>query len=84
MNAPEDQQSRNALADHNRHTGLLFQGLACEVHLVFEGLKLRLDQLHRERRSYLDQQFSELRAIIVEAYADLNERVERLEQRRDT
>jgi chaperonin cofactor prefoldin len=81
VSAPEDKQSRNPIANHNRHTGLLFQGLACELHFFSETLKFRLDQLHHERRAYMDQQFDELRACITDAYAHLNDRIERLDQR---
>jgi hypothetical protein len=81
VSAPENRQSHDPLADHNRQTSLLFQGLSCELHLFFEALKLRLDQLSHERRAHLEQQFQELRMCTLDAYAHLSARIERLERR---
>jgi hypothetical protein len=42
---------------------------------------MHLDQRHAEDRSHLDEQFRETRALVHLSYGQIQERVERLEQR---
>jgi hypothetical protein len=58
---------RGELADSKRHAGVLAEGLRHELQLVAEG--------------FLEEQFRETRALIQLSYGQIQERVERLEQR---
>ena len=42
---------------------------------------MHLDRRHADDRAYLDEQFRETRALIQLSYGQIQERVERLEQR---
>lgn len=72
---------RADIADARRHTGVLTEGLRHELQLVAEGFQLHLGRRHAEERTYLDDQFRETRALIQLSYGQIQERVERLEQR---
>lgn len=72
---------RGELADSKRHAGVLAEGLRQELQLVAEGFQTHLDRRHVEDRSFLEEQFRETRAIIHLSYGQIQERVERLEQR---
>jgi hypothetical protein len=72
---------RVEIADAKRHTGVLAEGLRHELQLVAEGFQLHLDRRHADDRAYLDEQFRETRALIQISYGQIQERVERLEQR---
>ena len=72
---------RADIADAKRHTGVLTEGLRHELQLVAEGFQMHLDRRHADDREYLDNQFRETRALIQLSYGQLQERVERLEQR---
>ena len=72
---------RTEIADTKRHTGVLTEGLRHELQLVAEGFRMHLDRRHSDDRAYLDEQFRETRALIQLSYGQIQERVERLEQR---
>ena len=72
---------RVEIADAKRHTGVLTEGLRHELQLVTEGFQMHLDRRHADDRAYLDEQFRETRALIQLSYGQIQERVERLEQR---
>jgi ketopantoate hydroxymethyltransferase len=72
---------RVEIADSKRHTGVLTEGLRHELQLVAEGFQMHLDRRHADDRAYLDEQFRETRALIQLSYGQIQERVERLEQR---
>jgi hypothetical protein len=72
---------RGELADSKRHAGVLAEGLRHELQLVAEGFQMHLDRRHAEDRSFLEEQFRETRALIQLSYGQIQERVERLEQR---
>jgi hypothetical protein len=72
---------RVEIADVKRHTGVLTEGLSHELQLVAEGFQMHLDRRHADDRTYLDEQFRETRALIQLSYGQIQERVERLEQR---
>jgi hypothetical protein len=72
---------RADIADAKRHTGVLTEGLRHELQLVAEGFQMHLDRRHTDDREHLDNQFRETRALIQLSYGQLQERVERLEQR---
>ncbi|MDH4078957.1 MAG: hypothetical protein OEU68_03990 [Nitrospira sp.] len=72
---------RGELVDSKRHAGVLAEGLSHELQLVAEGFQLHLDRRHAEDRSFLEEQFRETRALIHLSYGQIQERVERLEQR---
>ena len=72
---------RADIADAKRHTGVLTEGLRHELQLVAEGFQMYLDRRHADDRAYLDEQFRETRALIQLSYEQIQERVERLEQR---
>ena len=72
---------RVEIADSKRHTGILTEGLRHELQLVAEGFQMHLDRRHTDDRAYLDEQFRETRALIQLSYGQIQERVERLEQR---
>jgi hypothetical protein len=72
---------RGDIADAKRHTGVLTEGLRHEIQLVAEGFQMHLSRRHAEERSHLDEQFRETRALIQLSYGQIQERVERLEQR---
>lgn len=69
------------ISDSKRHAGILAEGLRHELQLVAEGFQLHLDRRHAEERSFLEEQFRETRALIHISYSQIQERVERLEQR---
>lgn len=69
------------IADSKRHAGVLAEGLRHELQLVAEGFQMHLDGRHAEDRSFLEEQFRETRALIQLSYGQIQERVERLEQR---
>ena len=72
---------RGDIADSKRHAGVLAEGLRHELQLVTEGFQMHLDRRHAEDRSFLEEQFRETRALIHLSYGQIQERVERLEQR---
>ena len=72
---------RVEIADSKRHTGVLTEGLRHELQLVAEGFQMHLDRRHTDDRVHLDEQFRETRALIQLSYGQIQERVERLEQR---
>lgn len=72
---------RAEIVDAKRHTGVLTEGLRHELQLVAEGVQMHLDRRHSDDRAYLDEQFRETRALIQLSYGQIQERVERLEQR---
>ena len=72
---------RIEIVDAKRHTGVLTEGLRHEIQLVAEGFQMHLDRRHVDDRAYLDEQFRETRALIQLSYGQIQERVERLEQR---
>ncbi len=72
---------RGDLADSKRHAGVLAEGFRDELQLVAEGFQMHLDRRHAEDRSFLEEQFRETRALIHISYGQIQERVERLEQR---
>ncbi|MBH0180211.1 MAG: hypothetical protein HP490_00655 [Nitrospira sp.] len=72
---------RADIADAKRHTGVLTEGLRHELQLVAEGFQMHLDRRHADDREHLDNQFKETRALIQLSYGQIQERVERLEQR---
>lgn len=72
---------RGDIADSKRHAGVLAEGLRHELQLVAEGFQMHLDRRHVEDRSFLEEQFRETRALIHLSYGQIQERVERLEQR---
>ena len=72
---------RADITDARRHTGVLTEALRHELQLVAEGFQLHLGRRHAEERTYLDDQFRETRALIHISYGQIQERVERLEQR---
>jgi len=72
---------RGEIVEAKRHTGVLTEGLRHELQLVAEGFQMHLDRRHADDRSYLEEQFRETRALIQLSYGQIQERVERLEQR---
>lgn len=72
---------RAEIADAKRHTGVLTEGLRHELQLVAEGFQMHLDRRHADDREHVDNQFRETRALIQLSYGQIQERVERLEQR---
>ncbi len=72
---------RVEIADSKRHIGVLTEGLRHELQLVAEGFRMHLDRRHTDDRVHLDEQFRETRALIQLSYGQIQERVERLEQR---
>jgi hypothetical protein len=72
---------RTEIVDAKRYTGVLTEGLRHELQLVAEGFQMHLDRRHADDRAYLDEQFRETRALIQLSYGQIQERVERLEQR---
>ncbi|ULA64636.1 MAG: hypothetical protein LZF86_160036 [Nitrospira sp.] len=72
---------RADIADAKRHTGVLTEGIRHELQLVAEGFQVHLDRRHADDRAYLDEQFKETRSPIQLSYGQIQERVERLEQR---
>lgn len=72
---------RGDISDSKRHVGVLTEGLRHELQLVTEGFQMHLDRRHAEDRSFLEEQFRETRALIHLSYGQIQERVERLEQR---
>jgi len=75
------QALRADLAEVKRHTGVLIEGLRQEFSLMTEGFQMHLDRCHVDDREYLDNQFRETRSLIHLSYGQLQERVDRLEQR---
>jgi hypothetical protein len=72
---------RGEFADSKRHAGVLAEGLRHEIQLVAEGFQMHLDRRHAEDRTFLEEQFRETRALIHLSYGQIQDRVERLEQR---
>ncbi len=72
---------RAEIADSKRHTGVLSEALRHELQLVAEGFQLHLDRRHADDRAHFDEQFRETRALIQLSYGQIQDRVERLEQR---
>ena len=72
---------RVEIADSKRHTGVFTEGLRHELQLVAEGFQMHLDRRHVDDRAHLDEQFRETRALIQLSYGQIQERVERLENR---
>ena len=72
---------RTDIVEAKRHTGVLTEGLRHELQLVAEGFQMHLDRRHADDRAYLEEQFRETRALIQLSYGQIQERVERLEQR---
>ena len=69
------------IVDAKRYTGVLNKELRHELRLVAEGFQMHLDRRHIDDRAYLNEQFRETRALIQLSYGQIQERVERLEQR---
>ncbi|WP_455378697.1 hypothetical protein [Petrachloros mirabilis] len=72
---------RADIADAKRQSGVLTEQLRHELQHVAEGFQMHLDRRHVDDRSHLDEQFRETRALIQLSYGQIQERVERLEQR---
>ena len=72
---------RTDIVEAKRHTGVLTEGLRHELQLVAEGFQMHLDRRHADDRAYLEEQFRETRALIQLSYGQIQERIERLEQR---
>ena len=72
---------RVEIVEAKRHAGVLTEGIRHELQLVAEGFQLHLDRRHVDDRAYLDEQFRETRALIQISYGQIQERVQRLEQR---
>lgn len=72
---------RGEIAEAKRHTGVLTEGIRHELQVVAEGFEMHLDRRHADDRTFLDEQFRETRALIQLSYGQIQERVERLEQR---
>lgn len=72
---------RGDIAEAKRHTGVLTEGIRHELQAVAEGFEMHLDRRHADDRTFLDEQFRETRALIQLSYGQIQERVERLEQR---
>lgn len=72
---------RADMAEIKRHTGVLIEGLRQEFNLMTEGFQMHLDRCHVDDREHLDNQFRETRSLIHLSYGQLQERVDRLEQR---
>jgi hypothetical protein len=64
-----------------RRTAILTDGVQHEFKMVAKGFQMHLDRRHADDRSYLDEQFREIRALIHLSYGQIQERVERSEQR---
>ncbi|MBA5866400.1 MAG: hypothetical protein GDA67_06850 [Nitrospira sp. CR1.3] len=75
------QELRTEIADAKRHAGVLTEGLRHELQLVAEGLQLHVSERHAEERTHMDEQFRETRALLQLSYGQVQDRVERLEQR---
>ena len=69
------------IAEARRHTGVLTERLRHELQLVAEGFQMHLGRRHAEEKSYLDEQFRETRALVQLSYGQIQDRVERPEQR---
>ncbi len=70
-----------------RHTGVLTEGLRCEVQLVAESLAMHIQVQHVQEREYFDRKFGHTDALIRSSYDHLQQqqdqirrRVERLER----
>ena len=81
LTAALGQELRADIADSKRHAGVLTEGLRHELQVVAEGFQMHLGRRHAEERSHLDAQFRETRALVQLSYGQMQERVERLEQR---
>ena len=64
-----------------RRTAILTDEVQHEFKMVAKGFQMHLDRRHTDDRAYLDEQFRETRALIQLSYGQIQERVERLEQR---
>jgi hypothetical protein len=64
-----------------RRTAVLTDGVQHEFKMVATGFQMHLNRRHTDDRAYLDEQFRETRALIQLSYGQIQERVERLEQR---
>jgi hypothetical protein len=64
-----------------RRTVVLTDGVQHEFKMGAKGFQMHLDRHHTDDRAYLDEQFRETRALIQLSYGQIQERVERLEQR---
>jgi hypothetical protein len=71
------------IEETKRHSGILAEDLHHKLDLVVEGQQFLRQQI-TDVRSDMDSQTRETRVLLQLSYRDLNERVERLEQRRDT
>lgn len=72
---------RQDIAESRRHMGVLTEELRHDVQLLAEGVKMHIESRHAEEREYLDRQFTETRTLLQLSYGQLQERVERLEER---
>lgn len=72
---------RAEIADSKRHTGVPSEALRHEPQLVTVGFRLHLDRRNADDRAHLDEQFRVTRALIQLSYGQIQQRVERLEQR---
>jgi len=72
---------RTDIMESRRQTGILTEGLRHELQLVAEGFQLHLSQRHTEERAHMDEQFRETRALLRLSYGQIQERVERLEEK---
>ena len=75
------------LDEVKRHAGVLVEGLSHELHLLAEGLVIHIDVRHAEDRTHVDQRFQETNALLrlsLESTDHLRQRVENLEQNKQT
>lgn len=64
-----------------RYTGILVEGLRCEVQLVAEGLSMHIQVQHVQEREYFDRKFEDTHALIRSSYDHLQQQQDQLKQR---
>ena len=67
--------------ESKRHSGILVEGLRCEVHLVAEGLATFIDGRYTQDQASIQRQFRETQALMHLSYDQLRQRVENIENR---
>ena len=72
---------RSEIIAVKRRTAVLADGVQREFKMAAKGFQMHLGPRHADDRAYLDEQFRETRALIQLSYGQIQERVERLEQR---
>ncbi len=72
---------RTEIVAVKRRTAVLTDGVQHEFKMAAKGFQMHLDRRHTDDRVHLDEQFRETRALIQLSYGQIQERVERLEQR---